>query len=100
MADYLSRHPSPFCGAVIKSEQMFNNWFTIIVVNKFAKDLDEAITAKGKKSTQMISGAISQSEARTHVFTVSEQNDSVLQTAKMNKSVRNNKPTSDKTMCR
>ena len=36
----------------------------------------------------MISRAISQSEARTRVFTVSEQNNSVLQTAKLNKSVK------------
>ena len=60
---------------------MFDDWFTINVVNEFAKDLDQAITAKGKISTKTISGAISQSEARTRVFTVSEQNDSVLQTA-------------------
>ena len=36
----------------------------------------------------MISRAISQSEAKTRVFTVSEQNNSVLQTAKLNKSVK------------
>ena len=72
MADFLSRHPSPYSGAVIKSEQMFNDWFTINVVNEFAKDLDQAITVNGKNSTKMISGAIGQSEARTRVFTVSE----------------------------
>ena len=77
---------------------MFNDWFTINVVNEIAKDLDEAITAKGNKSMQMISEAIGQWEARTHVFIVSEQNDSVLQIAKTNKNVRINKRTSDKTM--
>ena len=49
MADYLSRHPFSYSGAVIQSEQMFNDWFTINVVNEFANNLDEAIMAKGKK---------------------------------------------------
>ena len=84
MADYLSRHPSPYSGAVIKSEQMFNGWFTINVVNEFVKGLDHANTAKGKKSTELISRANGQSDARTLEFTVSEQNDNVLQTAKVN----------------
>ena len=88
MADYLSRHSSPYSGAVIKSEQMFNDWFTINVVNEFAKELDQATTAKVKKTTKRMSRAISQSEARTHVITVFEQNESVLQTTKVNKSVR------------
>ena len=48
MADYLSRHPYAYSGAEIKSEQMFNYWFTINVVNDFAKKLNEAITAKRK----------------------------------------------------
>ena len=55
MADYLSCHPSPYSGAVIKSEQMFNDWFTINVVNEFANDLEEAIMAKGKKTTTFCS---------------------------------------------
>ena len=46
----------------------------------------------------MISGAIGQAEAKTHVFTVFEQSDSVLETAKTNKSDRINKRTSDKTI--
>ena len=70
MADNLSRHPSPCSGAVIKSEQMFSDWFTINVANEFANDLEEDITAKGKKVTKFICGPISQSEARTKVFTV------------------------------
>ena len=67
------------------SEQIFNDWFTINVVYKFANDLNEAIAAKGKKPAKLISGANSQSEARTRVSTVSEQKDSVLQTAKVKK---------------
>ena len=86
ISDCLSCHPSPYSGAVIKSEQMFNDWFTINVVKEFAKNLDQSITAKRKKSTKMISRATSQSEARTRVLTVSELNNSVLQTAKVNKS--------------
>ena len=82
MADYLSRHPSPYSGAVIKSEKMFNDWFTINVVNEFANDLEEAIMAKGKKAANFISEPISQSE----VFTVSKQNGSALLTAKTNES--------------
>ena len=29
MADYLSRHPSEYEGAVAKAEDLFNDWFTI-----------------------------------------------------------------------
>ena len=90
MVDYLSRHPSPYSGAVIKVEQMFNDWFTINVVNEFANDLEEATLAKGKKATNFISEPISQSEARTKVFTVSEQNGIALLTAKTNKSGKTN----------
>ena len=42
--DYLSRHSSPSRVAVIKWEQMFNDWFTFTVVSEFTKDLDEVIT--------------------------------------------------------
>ena len=71
MADYLSRHTSSYNGAVIKSEQKFNDWFTINVVNEIANDLDDVIKARVKIATKMFSGTISQSEARTRVFTVS-----------------------------
>ena len=59
----------------------------LTVASEFTKDLDEVITAKIMQTTKLISRAISQSEARTQVFTVSQQNDSVLQNAKTYKSV-------------
>ena len=80
-ADYLSRLPSK----------------SINVVTEFANVLDEAITAKGKKPKKNC-GAISQSEAKTHVLTVSQQNDSVLQNAKTNKRVKNNSNPTKKVM--
>ena len=86
MADYLSRHPSPYSGAVIKSEQMFNDWFTINVVNELENELEETIMRNAKKRTNFVSQPISQSEARTRVFTVSEQDASSLLNAKTNKS--------------
>ena len=86
MADYLSRHPSPYSGAVIKSEQMFNDWFTINVVNEFENELEETIMRNAKKRTNFVSQPISQSEARTRVFTVSEQDASSLLNAKTKKS--------------
>ena len=86
MADYLSRHPSPYSGAVIKSEQMFNDWFTINVVNEFENELEETIMRNAKKRTNFVSQPISQSEVRTRVFTVSEQDASSLLNAKTNKS--------------
>ena len=46
----------------------------------------------------MISKAITQSEARTRVFTVSEQNNSVLQTAKLNKSVKTERKSNSEIM--
>ena len=68
MADYLSRHPSPFSGAVIKTEQMFNDWFTINVVNEFANDLEEAITAKGKKRQISLANQLAiQKRERKHI---------------------------------
>ena len=34
LADYLSRHPSEYCGSTVKAEEMFNSWFTINVVDE------------------------------------------------------------------
>ena len=33
MADYLSRHPSKYEGASILAEKLFNDWFTVSVVD-------------------------------------------------------------------
>ena len=100
MADFLSRHPSPYNGAVIKSEQKFNDWFTINVVNEFANDSNDVIKARGKIATKMISGTISQSEARTRVFTDSQQNNSASQMPKINRSVKDNSTVNSNEMAR
>ena len=68
MADYLSRHQSSYSGAVFKSEQLFNDWFTINVVHEIAEYLDEAVTAKRMKTAKLISEAISQSVSRTRIY--------------------------------
>ena len=39
MADYLSRHPSEYEGAVAKAEELFNGWFTINVVDEISPKL-------------------------------------------------------------
>ena len=39
LADYLSRHPSDFCGSTVKAEEMFNKWFTIKVVDEIVPPL-------------------------------------------------------------
>ena len=42
MADYLSRHPSPYEGNVVKAEELFNNWFTINVIDGITPTLNKA----------------------------------------------------------
>ena len=42
MADYLSRHPSPYDGNVVKAEEMFNKWFTINVIDGLTPTLSKA----------------------------------------------------------
>ena len=39
MTDYLSRHPSEHEGAVAKAEEIFNDWFTINVVDDISLKL-------------------------------------------------------------
>ena len=39
LADYLSRHPSEYCGSTVKAEEMFNSWFTINVVDEIVPPL-------------------------------------------------------------
>ena len=56
------------------------------------------ITAKGKKSTKLITGAISQSKDRTLVFAVSGENNRVMQINKTNKSGKFNQNASDNIM--
>ena len=43
MADYLSRHPSPYEGTSDKAEQLFNDWFTVSVVEEFEKGFENII---------------------------------------------------------
>ena len=46
MADYLSRHPSPYEGNVVKAEELFNNWFTINVIDGIKPTLNKAKRAE------------------------------------------------------
>ena len=39
MADYLSRHPSEYEGSVVKAEELFNDWFTVIEVKEITPQL-------------------------------------------------------------
>ena len=40
LADYLSRHPSDYCGSTVKAEKMFNCWFTLNVVHEIVPTLN------------------------------------------------------------
>ena len=40
ITDYLSRHPSPYEGTSVKAEQLFNEWFTVNVVEEFEKGFE------------------------------------------------------------
>ena len=53
MADYLSRHPSEYDGAVAKVEDSFNDWFTINVLDEISPKLPQLVkTCKPIKSRE------------------------------------------------
>ena len=70
MADYLSRHPSPFEGSIIKSEYLFNDWFTINVVNEIENALSGRIVSKCERPIKYEKATCCQSEAENSVLTV------------------------------
>ena len=43
LADYLSRHPSDYCGSTVKAEEMFNSWFTMNVVDEIVPPLSREL---------------------------------------------------------
>ena len=43
LADYLSRHPSDYCGSTVKAEEKFNSWFTINVVDEIVPPLSRKL---------------------------------------------------------
>ena len=55
MADYLSRHPSEYEGAVAKAEDLFNDWFTINVLDEISPKLPQLVKSckpiKSREST-------------------------------------------------
>ena len=67
MADYLSRHPSPYDGKVVKAEEMFNNWFTINVIDGITPTLNKA---KRTNVAKRIRSQIGEKELNTQVLTV------------------------------
>ena len=67
MADYLSRHPSDFESSVAKAEELFNDWFTVDVVNEITPELkqladqrkpiraQESLKAEQKRNSRVLS---------------------------------------------
>ena len=57
MAYYLSRHPSEFEGTVAKAEDLFNDWFTIKVLDKISPKIprlaDQRKPIKFRKSEKV-----------------------------------------------
>ena len=55
MADYLSRHPSEYEGAVAKAEDLFIDWFTINVSDEISPKLPQLVKScksiKSREST-------------------------------------------------
>ena len=55
MADYLSRHPSEYEGAVAKAKDLFNDWFTIKVLDEISPKLPQLMKSckpiKSREST-------------------------------------------------
>ena len=67
MADYLSRHPSPYEGNVVKAEELFNNWFTINVIDGITPTLNKA---KRAESAKPIKSQNRNNESNTQVSTI------------------------------
>ena len=67
MADNLSRHPSPYEGNVVKAEEMFNNWFTINVIDGITSTLNKAKRTNVPKPIRSLNG---EKELNTQVLTV------------------------------
>ena len=76
MADYLSRHPSPSEGSIIKSEQLLNDWRTVIVVNDFETALGGANVSKCERPIKSEKAANSQSLAENSVLILVNDSDS------------------------
>ena len=56
LADYLSRHPSEYCGSTVKAEEMFNSWFTINVVDEIVPSLSRKLANKNEPIRIKIEG--------------------------------------------
>ena len=67
MADYLSRHPSPYEGNVVKAEELFNNWFNLNVIDGITPALNKA---KRAESAKPIKSQNRNKESNTQVLTV------------------------------
>ena len=79
MADYLSGHTFPYGGTIIKSEQMFNDQFTINVLGEFTNKVNETIRPKAQQPIGNDNNCNSESEATKTVLTVIKRNDSETQ---------------------
>ena len=56
LADYLSRHPSDYCGSTVKAEEMFNSWFTINVVDEIVPPLSRKLANENEPIRIKIEG--------------------------------------------
>ena len=89
MADYLSRHPSPYEGNVVKAEELFNNWFTINVIDGITPTLNKAKRAesakpiKSQKRNKESNTQVLTVHASVHTFTRSKQVNQLQDTEKM-----------------
>ena len=90
-ADYLSRHPSKYCGSTVKAEEMFNSWFTINVVDEIVPQLSRKLANKNEPIRIRIEGkrnaSVNESVLTVHTPTqssvISKQNSKVPVSGKM-----------------
>ena len=82
MADYLSRHPSPYEGNVVEADELFNNWFTINVIDGFTPTLNKA---KRKNVAKPIRSQNGEKELNTQVLTVHAPVDKMNQSKQVEK---------------
>ena len=90
LADYLSRHPSEYCGSTVKAEEMFNSWFTTNVVDEIVPPLNRKLANKNEPITIKIESKrnLSVNDSVLTVHTPTQSNTISKQNVKV--------PTSDK----
>ena len=91
MSDYLSRHPSDYCGSTVKAEEMFSSWFTINIVDEIVSPLSGKLANENEpvriKTEGKRNSSVKESVLKVHTpmrsSVISKQNTKVPISGKM-----------------